>query len=290
MERTASPFADAGERDPDAWLAQAIRRCARRDPAALRELYEQTAPQLMAWLLQMLDDARAAGLALPACYQKAWREAARHAPGICPADVWLRGMARATAIEALRGEQREHPREDMALLLQMIDATAGLSTADNVPAPAARRTLRLAYASGADVPQLAAALDQPVAQVRADLRAGLHAMLPPAGNAPPELREELLAGLFVLGVQSQRVRRRYGARLQRSPADRRRVQQWEARLAWLGADPPPVRPDETQWKLIAGQLQNPGQPQVVRRPSRWLWVAALLLAGAMAWALFGGAR
>lgn len=284
MERTASPFADAASPDVPAQLAQLIRRCARRDPAALRALYEQTAPQLMAWLLQMLDDARAAALALPACYQRAWTQAARLAPETCPPEVWLRGMARAVAVDALRAESSPAPRDDLELLLQMVDAMP----AGDAPAGAASlRVLRLAYASGAGATELAAVLGQPPARVRAELHAGLKTLLPDTVTTPEESRSELLAGLYVLGTQTRRVRQRHEASQQRDPAVRRRMLQWEARLAGLVQDPPPVRPDEALWKRIAGQMQEAGGQPVERRPSRWLWVAAVLLAAVMAWALFG---
>jgi RNA polymerase sigma-70 factor (ECF subfamily) len=290
VERPVSPFADAAQHVADASLVQVIRRCARREPEALRELYEQEAPRLMAWLLQMLDDPRAAGHALSACYQRVWREAARFTPKLCPPEVWLRGMARAVAIDTLCRQRATIARDDLDILLQLVDATAGTSEEDLPSGDAPRRALRLAYVSGADVTQLAGALGRPAAQVRAELHAGLFALLQPADSSPDGIREELLAGLFVLGVQNLRVRRRYAAYLQRQPAARRQLLQWEARLAELADDPPPVRPDDAQWKQIASQLQNARGGQTARAPSRWLWVAALMLASAMAWALLRSVR
>jgi hypothetical protein len=197
-------------------------------------------------------------------------------------------MARGEAIDALRERHAEPGRDDLELLLQWVDSSESIAQRHpGLPVVDAqeRRVLRLAYTSGAMPAELAVPLGLSAAAVRRQLHTGLLALAPAGGQPAKIVRAELMAGLFVLGSQSQRVRRRQRAAHARDPQARRLLLQWEARLAPLGEDPPPVRPEASAWGQIAGQLENKDRREAGRKPSRWLWIAALMLAGAMAWAL-----
>ena len=282
MERTAIVFPGAAPSSSDVQLITLLRRCAARELDALRELWEATAPQMLAWLVQLLGEPDEAEGALPQCYRLVWRNALGYHSGLCPPRIWLRGLARSVAIEQLRNRDRATTPEDLQATLVLVDSMASAPVA-GIADNATLRLLCLAYLSGGGYRVLGAALGMDAGSVRRRIRQGLVQMLGEAAPGDARLcREQVLAASWVLGPQTGPVRQRHARRLQRDPEARRLRMAWEARLAALAADPPPVRPDPKLWEGIAREFQ--GRPARERRVSsqRWLWFALLLALGAAA--------
>ena len=274
MDRSAIVFPGAAPISSDTQLITLLRRCASREQQALRELWQATAPQLLAWLVQMLGEPDEADLLLPECYRMVWRDAVGYRADLCPPRIWLRGLARSLAVDALRDRTIPADPEVLQAMLMQVDGTE--------PATAMLRLLRLAYASGCSCAEAAEATAMNVTDARRQIREGLARMLrEPETDQAPHYREEILAGAWVLGVQSAAVRRRYQRRLLQDPVARRRRMAWEARLAVLAEDPPPVRPDQKLWNQVATGI---GSRVSARRASaqRWPWFALLLAIGAAA--------
>ncbi len=280
-----SPFARSEAGSDDAQLIAALRGCARRDLEALREVCALTLSDLMAQLLQIVGDAEEATAMLPELGERIWREAATYLPAQCPPRLWLRGLARREAIDRLRARAVALSEEERHTLLIQVEteeahasampATSSFSGID----PVLRYSLRLAYLSGFPSAELARTLDLPEAAVRARLHAALGQLAAAAeGEDPPTM----LAGAYVLGIQSRRVRLRYARRLHRWPPLRRQCQWWEKQLAPLGADPLPARPDEDPWPKIEARVTDGRGPARPAPSRRWLWISALLAAAAVA--------
>jgi len=85
----------------------------------------------------------------------------------------------------------------------------------------------------------------------------------------PELLDRL-AGEYVLGTMSARVRRRFEAIVREMPAARQALDAWERRLTPLAEAVPPVELRPTVWAAIAQRIGNP-------RPASWSvgWLAWL---------------
>ncbi len=104
----------------------------------------------------------------------------------------------------------------------------------------------------------------------------------------PELRQHLAAE-FALGVLAPRARRRFERLMQDDDDLRRLAEDWELRLAGLIEVLPGLRPPESVWRRIAGELGWIEDSAEERRPSLWrslaLWRGFGLASAATALAL-----
>jgi RNA polymerase sigma factor (sigma-70 family) len=167
----------------DADLARLIRAVAGGDRAALRGLYEATAPKLLGILLRILRDQGAAEDALQEVFVRVWQRADSYDPGSGAAFAWLAAIARHRAIDGVR--QRKAARLDapeegwLERLADDRDGEADLARRDAlarcldaVDGPQ-RDCLVLAYCEGWSREELAARHDRPVNTIKTWLRRGL---------------------------------------------------------------------------------------------------------------------
>ena len=86
----------------------------------------------------------------------------------------------------------------------------------------------------------------------------------------PELLERL-AGEYVLGTMSARVRRRFQAIQRASPAAQQAVQAWEQRLSPLAQSVLPVQPSAAAWAAIERRTGSSAAPAVASAPGWFAW-------------------
>jgi anti-sigma-K factor RskA len=102
---------------------------------------------------------------------------------------------------------------------------------------------------------------------------------------------DYLAGVYVLGCTSARVRRRFAAMAARDPRARAAVDRWARRLAPLAGWVPPVRPQPETLKAILARVAEQGEagrtPRAIRL-RHGLVAAVLGLALALGWMLYSG--
>src|SRR6185295_17877024 len=100
------------EADPDdSELTQLIASCAARNAQALRELYDRTAPQLLACMVRILKRKALAEEALQDVFVSIWQRAGQFEARRGRPRAWLMSIARYRAIDVLRSERAELYRE-----------------------------------------------------------------------------------------------------------------------------------------------------------------------------------
>lgn len=168
----------------DSELARWIVAVAGGDRAALRALYDATAPKLLGIILRILRDRSAAEDALQEVFVRVWQRAASYDPQAGAPLAWLVAIARHRAIDLVRQEksarltQAEEGwlegladlRDDGEVDLARRDALA--RCLDGVEAPQ-RDCLVLAYCEGWSREELAARFDRPANTIKTWLRRGL---------------------------------------------------------------------------------------------------------------------
>lgn len=97
-----------------------IGRCALRDRAAFRSLYERTNAKLFGVVLRILKDRSEAEEAIQEVYVKIWQRADRYSAGEYSPISWLVAVARNHALDILRA--RRPLAADMDAALQVPDA------------------------------------------------------------------------------------------------------------------------------------------------------------------------
>jgi RNA polymerase sigma-70 factor (ECF subfamily) len=100
-------------------ISDLIARCALRDRAAFRTLYERTSAKLYGVTLRILRDRSEAEEALQEVYVKIWQRADRYVPGGFSPISWLVAVARNHALDVLRA--RKPQSEDIDTVLDMAD-------------------------------------------------------------------------------------------------------------------------------------------------------------------------
>ncbi|MDF2797570.1 MULTISPECIES: sigma-70 family RNA polymerase sigma factor [unclassified Devosia] len=109
---------------PSPEIAELISRCALRDRAAFRSLYERTSAKLFGVVLRILKDRSEAEEAIQEVYVKIWQRADRYVPGHTSPISWLVAVARNHSLDILRARR---PVAD--------DIDTALDIADDAPNP-----------------------------------------------------------------------------------------------------------------------------------------------------------
>ncbi|KFC70591.1 RNA polymerase sigma-70 factor [Devosia sp. LC5] len=105
---------------PSREVADLIARCALRDRAAFRALYDRTSAKLFGVVLRILKDRSEAEEAIQEVYVKIWQRADRYVAGDTSPISWLVAVARNHALDILRA--RRPMADDIDVALEIPDA------------------------------------------------------------------------------------------------------------------------------------------------------------------------
>lgn len=160
-----------------------------RDETALSELYTNFASSVYGLTLYVLQNPAMAEEATQDTFLKVWRDIERWDPERGKFSTWLLTLARYTAIDRLRREQRQTPRpeidiEDQAELLgeedevssgRWQDAEMLRQLIDQLPEEQIE-AIELAYFKGMSHTEIAEYLQQPLGTVKSRIRNGLQTL------------------------------------------------------------------------------------------------------------------
>ena len=169
---------------PEIELAQLLQRCAARDSAAFRSLYDKTSPILFARLLRMLRRRSVAEEALQDVYVRIWERAAQFEAHRGRALAWMVTIARYCAIDLMRRERMILVSDDT--IAEIPDESA--SDAGSIEKPNnfdfcigqlndnTRKCLTLAFVEGRSHDEIARLTTNPLGSVKSWIRRGLLAL------------------------------------------------------------------------------------------------------------------
>jgi RNA polymerase sigma-70 factor, ECF subfamily len=164
---------------PEIELAQLLQRCAARDSAAFKALYDKTSPILFARLLRMLRRRSVAEEALQDVFVRIWERAGQFEAHRGRALAWMVTIARYCAIDLMRRERMTLVGDDA--LAEIPDESAG----DAVEKPNnfdfcigqlndnTRKCLTLAFVEGRSHDEIARVTANPLGSVKSWIRRGL---------------------------------------------------------------------------------------------------------------------
>jgi RNA polymerase sigma-70 factor (ECF subfamily) len=185
--RQGVPPAIASGGGDGAALEALLARCAAQDRGAFAQLYAQTAPLLLAVLMQMLKKRELAEDVLQDVYVKVWQQAGQFDAHRGRPLAWLTSIARYRAIDVRRGTRPmlrlSEAEVDLEPQLQVggpADAAGGVRAALlrclQLIAPPQRRCLLLAYAQGLTHAEIARTVGEPLGTVKSWVRRSLLAL------------------------------------------------------------------------------------------------------------------
>jgi RNA polymerase sigma-70 factor (ECF subfamily) len=166
---------------PEIELAQLLQRCAARDPAAFRALYDKTSPILFGRLLRMLRRRSVAEEALQEVYVRIWERAVQFEAHRGRALAWMVTIARYCAIDLMRRERVTLVGDDA--LAEVADESGAEAGAFDKPdhfdecigqlPEHTRRCLTLAFVEGRSHDEIARLTTNPLGSVKSWIRRGL---------------------------------------------------------------------------------------------------------------------
>jgi RNA polymerase sigma-70 factor (ECF subfamily) len=166
---------------PEIELAQLLQRCAARDSAAFRALYDKTSPIVFARLLRMLRRRSVAEEALQDVYVRIWQRAAQFEAHRGRALAWMVTIARYCAIDLMRRERLTLVSDDS--LAEIADEGTGASVDFEKPNnfddcvgrlnDKTRQCLTLAFVEGRSHDEIARLTTNPLGSVKSWIRRGL---------------------------------------------------------------------------------------------------------------------
>jgi RNA polymerase sigma-70 factor (ECF subfamily) len=169
---------------PEIELAQLLQKCAARDTAAFRTLYDKTSPIVFARLLRMLRRRSVAEEVLQDVYVRIWERAAQFEAHRGRALAWMVTIARYCAIDLMRRERMTLVSDDS--LAEIADESAteggGIEKPNNFDHcieqlnDNTRRCLTLAFVEGRSHDEIARLTTNPLGSVKSWIRRGLLAL------------------------------------------------------------------------------------------------------------------
>lgn len=165
-------------------IADLIARCALRDRAAFRSLYDRTSAKLFGVTLRILKDRSEAEEAIQEIYVKIWQRADRYVRGGDSPISWLVAVARNHALDILRARRPVSSDLDAALEVPDAGPTPERAAENNdergridqclgTLEPERAEAVRGAYLDGYSYDELAARYDVPLNTMRTWLRRSL---------------------------------------------------------------------------------------------------------------------
>lgn len=116
---------------PSKDIADLIARCALRDRAAFRMLYDRTSAKLFGVTLRILKDRSEAEEAIQEVYVKIWQRADRYVAGNTSPISWLVAVARNHSLDILRARRPKADDIDVALEIPDSGPTPERATEDS---------------------------------------------------------------------------------------------------------------------------------------------------------------
>ncbi|MCI9881497.1 MULTISPECIES: sigma-70 family RNA polymerase sigma factor [Methylobacterium] len=178
------PFAEDGA-GSEAVLADLLARIGRRDEAALRVLYDRTAPKLLGVVLRIQSDRGMAEDVLQDVFLRIWQKAASYSPAAGRPLAWLCTIARNRAIDGVRrrsevqGPATEDGEDWVERLADPHDSEGTILGRNALQACLGRLEalhrdcIVLAYCEGQSREDLALRYDRPVSTIKTWLHRGL---------------------------------------------------------------------------------------------------------------------
>jgi RNA polymerase sigma-70 factor (ECF subfamily) len=165
-------------------IADLIARCALRDRAAFRILYDRTSAKLFGVTLRILRDRSEAEEAIQEIYVKIWQRADRYVAGGYSPISWLVAVARNHALDILRARRPVAADLDAALEVHDAGPNPERAAVNNdergqiehclgTLEPERAEAVRGAYLDGYSYDELAARYDVPLNTMRTWLRRSL---------------------------------------------------------------------------------------------------------------------
>lgn len=168
-----------------------LQRCASGDSAALRTLYDQSAPQLFSVLLRILHRRDLAEEALQEVFMSVWRKASSYRPARGSPMAWMTSIARYRALDIRRSLKSDQFSGDLMPILEETVAAedtdlvekAGLSgDAQRLEeclqrlTPQQNQAIRLAFVGGFTHEEVAGRIGSPIGTIKSWVRRGLQAL------------------------------------------------------------------------------------------------------------------
>jgi RNA polymerase sigma-70 factor, ECF subfamily len=169
---------------PEIELAQLLQKCAARDAAAFRTLYDKTSPLVFARLMRMLRRRSVAEEVLQDVYVRIWERASQFEAHRGRALAWMVTIARYCAIDLMRRERLTLVSDDS--LAEIADDAAtedgGIEKPNNFDHcigqlnDNTRKCLTLAFVEGRSHDEIARLTTNPLGSVKSWIRRGLLAL------------------------------------------------------------------------------------------------------------------
>ena len=171
-------------------LIDLLARSANGDSAALRTLYEQTAPQLFAVLRRIIQRSDLAQEALQDVFVSIWRNASVYSVQRGRPMSWMISIARYRALDIRRSSKHDAATRDLALVEETLVApNADVVDQVNLATDAARlaecmkrlspeqdKCVRLAFLDGLSHEEISGKLSSPMGTVKSWVRRGLRVL------------------------------------------------------------------------------------------------------------------
>lgn len=154
----------------------ALACCAQGDPQALRRLYTQEAPRMLALANIMLGDQTAAESAVHDAFVLLWKNADSYDPRTGSARAWIYSIMRYRALSLLRRHARVNGPGATPSLPFQDENTAGTAAVLAQQPENARKPVLMAFYNGMNYAQIAARLGCTAGELRHRVRACLRVL------------------------------------------------------------------------------------------------------------------